>query len=290
MSVSHDEGAHDGGEWRRYSAEFRADAGPLTAMNQHARAVVRDRWQIWTAFKRNFIARYRNTVLGAAWSIILPLVPISAYAILAFLYGRNRPEMPYLVFTSLGVTIFSFATGPISGIISAMRAEWALFAKSQFAASTVILSSLGHLAWDLLIRTVAIVAILAFFRIAPHWTAMLAPLVVLAAVMTGLGIGIFAALMNSVIADVEHVITVVLRYLVFFSAVIFPLPDIDLVQMIVKFNPFYTYVMELRSLVVFGRFHDLPVFAATSALGVLTFVIAATALYRAEGRLRGLSI
>jgi ABC-type polysaccharide/polyol phosphate export permease len=270
-----------------YSPSYRVGASPTEAMAHWARVLRKDRWQIWTAFSRNFKSNARDKVLGFVWQIVLPLVPVSVYMALALMQAFPMSgQMPHVLFLCIGITVYGLATGPIQDTLSALQSEASVLARSDVSFLTPILSRFGQLVWDTLVRAVAIVVMLIAFGINPGLNVLWLPLVLAPVILLGLGLGILASIANLIAKDVANVVAILIRYGFFFSAVVFPLPRTGMLGDILKFNPFCTYVNEVRDLVVFGRFESPPLYFATAAFSLVVFFVAMTLLYRAEPRLR----
>ena len=269
-----------------YSNRYRRNIGIIGALVGMVSGVLEDRRQIWVAIKRNLKSAYSNTMLGMGWSVIMPLVPISAYAVLGLLFGRTNSAMPYLLYVSIGFTVFSLISWPIAGTLTSLRSEAGLLARSDIRMTTVILSAYGQQIWDNGIRIIVVLLGMAYFQSPIHIASLLSIMIIIPAVLFSMGIGGIAALLYVVAKDVGNIVTVGMRYLVFFSAVIFPMPQIPLVQKWIVVNPIYTYVNEARSLIVFGEFQKPEVLAWTIGASVLLFIVVNTIFYRLEARIR----
>jgi len=252
-----------------------------------AKEIRNDKWRIWEAFKRNFRSNYAETVLGIGWSLILPLVPIGVYVLLASMRVVTRAEdIPFVLYICIGVTVYGMATGPIQDTIGAIRGEGALLSKTNVGVITVVLSRFGQLVWDTLVRLVAIIAIMAWIGVTPSWGAVLTLLVVIPLFVLALSLGLICGILNTVAKDVANIVGIIIRYGFFFSSVIFPMPTEGTLAKILLFNPFNTYVVEVRNLLVKGRIENLELFLITSVVSFAIFLFAAIALRRSEARLR----
>lgn len=271
-----------------YSPTYRVSASAFEALKYWGRTFWKDRWQIWTQFLRNFKSNINETALGFAWSVILPLVPVSVYSTLALM--RAFPvvgHMPHVLYICIGLSVYSLATGPIQDTMSAVQGEAAVLSKSDVSFLTPILSRFGQLVWDTLIRAVVIAAMILLFGISPGWGVLWLPLALIPVLVLALSIGVLAAILNIVAKDVANIVAIVIRYGLFFSSVLFPMPLTGrLANSIMMFNPFATYVIEIRNLIVFGHMENPALFCITAGVTMIVFLIALTILYRAEPRLR----
>ena len=57
----------------------------ITAWRKTLQAIWRNRWLIWVNFKKDFFYQYKQSGLGMLWSLIMPIIPESAYLFLGHL-------------------------------------------------------------------------------------------------------------------------------------------------------------------------------------------------------------
>lgn len=270
-----------------YSPSYRHRSGLWTALKALVADIHGNRWQIWESFKRNFQGNYAETVLGQVWMVILPLVQIGVYVLLAHMRVVARSEeIPFVLFITIGVTVYGMATGPVLDTMGAIRAEAALLSKTNVSIMTVVLSRFAHLVWDVSVRLVFIVGIMVWLGVAPGWGALLVPLAMLPVFLGALSAGLILGILNTIARDVANTVSIIVRYGFFFSSVVFPLPKEGTLGTIMIFNPLNTFVNEIRNLMVKGEMEDVPLFLITSALMVVLFFFAAMFLYRSEARIR----
>ncbi|WP_273184618.1 ABC transporter permease [Hyphomonas adhaerens] len=271
-----------------YSPGYRSKAGPFAALRAYAGEIRRDRWQIWMNFLRKFKSSYNTTFFGMFWAFALPLVPIGAYTLLATMRVVTvTDQMPYLVYIALGVTLYAYVTAPIEQTMAALKGEMALLSKTHIGVFSVILGRFGTVVFETLIRLAYIVILMAIYGGYPtHWTSLLFIPLLFGVFLSSLGVGLLLSIFNAVAADVEKVVSVILRFGVFFSGVFFPMPTTGKSGMFAPFNPILTFVDGLRSQLVKGHVTDWHVLASTLGAGLFVFLIAVVMFYRAEPHLR----
>ncbi|WP_084398680.1 ABC transporter permease [Henriciella aquimarina] len=271
-----------------YSPGYRARSGPIEAISAYAREIRRDRWQVWMNFLRKFKSSYSTTFAGMFWAFALPLVPIGAYTLLATMrVVSTTDDMSHLVYIALGVTLYAYVTAPIEQTMAALKSDKALLSSTHIGVFSVILGRFGTVVFETLVRLGLIAILMVFFGGYPThwWSAAFLPLLGVV-FLSSLGVGLLLAIFNAVAADVEKVVSVILRFGVFFSAVFFPMPQGGLSGQLTDFNPIHTYVNGLRTLLVKGYLPDPAVMAWTGGLGMVIFLVAITLFYRAEPHLR----
>lgn len=271
-----------------YSPGYRVKSGPIEALAAYAREIKRDRWQIWMNFFRKFKSSYSTTFFGMFWAFTLPLVPIGAYTLLASMrVVATTDDMSHLVYIALGVTLYAYVTAPIEQTMAALKGDMALLSKTHIGVFSVILGRFGSVVFETLVRLGLIGVLMFFFGGYPtHWASLWFIPFLLVAFLSSLGIGLLLSIFNAIAADVEKIVSVVLRFGVFFSAVFFPMPDDGLTGEMTYLNPIHTFVDGLRTLLVKGYLPDWQVMAWTAGSGIILFLVSIVMFYRAELHLR----
>src|SRR5215467_11040331 len=152
----------------------------------------RDLWRYRELFYflawRDILVRYKQTVLGAAWAIIRPLLVM---IVLTFIFGRvaklgsNGTPYPLLVFAGLLPWQFfsnAFTDAGNSLILNESMISKIYFPRLMIPGSSVIVSFV-----DFLIAGSVFAVLMAWYRFQPDWRILTLPLLI--AVMFGAAIG-----------------------------------------------------------------------------------------------------
>lgn len=76
--------------------------------------LIKSRDLIWRLFVRDFLAKYKQTVLGVLWAIIMPLLMIGTFVFLnrTGVLNIGKTDVPYPIFALVGLSIWQlFAAG-----------------------------------------------------------------------------------------------------------------------------------------------------------------------------------
>jgi len=184
---------------------------------------------IWTLAQRDLKARYKGTLLGWLWSLILPLVTLGLYALVFGVIFRaqvepmgNGHEPNYAVWLFLGLIAFNFFS---YGLLRGAASLWSLAGvlnRVRVPALAPILASLVAVGLQTLVELVLYLGVLALFMNV-GWTWLLLPLwVVLFAAFTA-GLTLAVAVFAVRYQDVQQLLAVVLTFLFFATPVMYPL-------------------------------------------------------------------
>jgi lipopolysaccharide transport system permease protein len=250
-----------------YHKDYLISDSLITAWRKTLQAVWRNRWLIWVNFKKDFFSQYKQSGLGMLWSLILPIIPLSVYLFLGYVRVLNvKGGMPFPVYMITGMTFWLLLR---EGIISGMKAiqkDRGILTQINTPLIVVILSRYGNVCANTLIRLVFLIFILFFYKIIPNPNIILIPFILIPLVSLGLGLGILLGIFNSTNSDIENLSTTFLRYGMFLSSVIFPMPTKGILGAVNNINIFNHLIVGLRDFVVLGQFQYPVHFGASSAI------------------------
>lgn len=229
----------------------------------------------WRLFVRDLTARYRQTLLGAAWVVLTPLAMV-----LVFVFLRNsgvltlgEMPVPYPLFAIIGLTIWQlFATG-LHLCTNAMISGGSMVVKINFPKETLIAAAFGLSLVDFLVRVVFIAILLMWYHVPVTWNALFFPVSVLPLALFTLGLGFFLALLTSLARDVSNIVSAGLTLLLFATPVLYPEPPTRTFQIITVLNPLSPLVNAPRDLIVYGSIRDGEPFATASVLALMVFLL-----------------
>lgn len=247
----------------------------LIAVWRSLREIWNHRWLIWVTFKKEFVGQYKASALWAVWSLVMPLIPLTAYLFLVFIRALNvKGGVPYPVYILSGMTFWLILSEGVTSSMSAIDKERAVLTKVNIPLIAVMMSGYGKVCANTLIRLPFLILVLFIYKIVPPPIAFLFPIVLLPLIFLGLGFGIIFGMFAAMIQDAQNAVGVLLRYGMFLCSVVFPMPTTGWLGVINRVNFFNHLIVGVRDFLLTGSFTDPVGYIAGSAISVLIFVIA----------------
>jgi lipopolysaccharide transport system permease protein len=273
---------------KQYTASYRCRASIIKSCLALAHQARKFRWQIWLATKKNIQNTYQQDVLGIFWAIVMPIVPMTVYMILAHIkVFKTVDDMPHIFYIAMGMLVWLLMTNTIHAMTISIKAEKAILTTSNFPVFPAMLSRLGEMLHDTTIRLLAVIFIIVWYQVDVHFVRSLMSLLgLLPAIIFAVALGMILGLLDVVIQDTRRIVTLMLRYGLFVSSVIFPFPEWGIPQMLNQFNPFNTYVNGVRDLLYHGQLDNPSLYFYTSLVGVILFLIAVRLVYSMDYKVR----
>ena len=172
--------------------------------------------------QRNIKTRYKQTVLGVAWTILQPL---SAVVIFSLVLGRlaNVPSdgVPYPVFVYSGLAAWLYMAGA-SNLASESLAQYRqLVTKVYFPRLHAPLSSTLPGLVDLAISIAAIGVFMAIYDVRPTRAIVFLPLCIVILVLFTFAVGTWLAALNVQYRDVRNALAFMLQLWLFVTPVVY---------------------------------------------------------------------
>ncbi len=156
---------------------------------------------------RDVLVRYKQTVLGAAWAILQPLINM---VVLSVIFGNlanmSSEGFPRPIFTFSALLPWGLFATALSDAGRSMMANRAMITKIYFPRLILPLSKvLGGLV-DFAIAFVVLLGMMLYYGIVPQTAIWTLPLFLLLAIFTALGIGLWLSALNVMYRDIGYIL------------------------------------------------------------------------------------
>jgi len=173
--------------------------------------------------KRNLMVRYRQTVIGASWSILQPLLMMTVFTVFFGLLGRiPSGGLPYPIFFFLGLLPWQMVAkilneGSASVVANSALVTRVWFPRVYFPVSVALASLV-----DLALTGVALAVLLFVFHVVPGPAIVVLPALIAIGWMTGLGVALWLSAINVAYRDVTQLLPFLTQLWMFCSPIIYP--------------------------------------------------------------------
>ena len=226
------------------------------------------------SIKREFQSKYRNSLLGAAWTVLNPLAMIVVYTVIfSQVMGSRLPgsgsTFAYSIYLCAGVLTWGLFA-EITGRSQSVFLEHAnLIKKLQFPRIClpiiVVLNALINFAIIFGLFTVFLVASGTF----PGWIyAALLP-VLLLQILFAIGLGMILGVLNVFFRDVGQFFTILLQFWFWFTPIVYPLATLPpAVRELMGWNPMAAVITAYQTILVHGQAPDWASLLPVAVLGL----------------------
>jgi lipopolysaccharide transport system permease protein len=209
----------------------------LTALN------LRDLWiyreLIFFLVWRDIKVRYKQTLLGATWAIIQPIMTMLVFT---FLFGKiaKMPTdgIPYPIFSYTALLPWGLFTTALNQGSRSLTAHNNMITKVYFPRLVLPLASVLGGMIDFAIAFLILIVLMIYYQVTPTATIWTLPLFLLLAIVTALGVSLWLSAINVKYRDVNYALPFLTQFWLFVTPVAYSSKVIsDKWQIVYSLNP-----------------------------------------------------
>jgi homopolymeric O-antigen transport system permease protein len=172
---------------------------------------------------RDVKVRYKQTIIGAAWAILQPLMTMMIFTVI-FGNFANIPSdgLPYSIFAYTALMPWNYFAQVISRGGISLVGEANLIVKVYFPRLIIPIASVVAPLTDFFVSFLVLIVMIAWFGIVPSWNVLYLPVFLLLALMTGLAVVLWLSPLNVRYRDVSHTIPFLIQFWLYASPVAYP--------------------------------------------------------------------
>lgn len=172
---------------------------------------------------RDINIRYKQTILGAAWAVVQPVLTMILFTIFfGRMAGVPSEGAPYPLFAFAALLPWQYFATTLGNAANSLVNNSNLLSKVYFPRLLIPLTSLFPPAVDFLIAFMVFIGLMFYYRWVPTLKMIWLPAFLLLAMVTTLGAGLWFAAMNVKYRDVRHIVSVLVQFGMFLSPVAYP--------------------------------------------------------------------
>lgn len=233
--------------------------------------------------KRDLLLRYKQTAMGFAWAIFMPLVNTIVFSVIFTRVAPINAGMPYPLFAYTGLFAWNFFASSLRFAISSLTSNPNLVSKVYFPREIFPFSATIVSLVDFGVSSVVIVLLMLYYRIPPTPAIALLPVVLLVHVLFTAGMSLLLAMSNLFYRDVKYLFEIVLTVWMFVTSVLYPVELIHgKLGMAMRLNPMTPIIDGYRDVLFKGASPFTPAFGIAAAVSLVLFTSAWLMFHRAE--------
>lgn len=208
--------------------------------------------------KRDFVAFYKQTMLGPLWYVLQPLFTTAVFTVV-FSRLANIPTdgTPAFLFYLTGLVAWQYFAACMTKTSDTFVANAAIFGKVYFPRIAIPVAVVITNMLAFLIQFAVLAVFLAFFawrgaRVEPNAWLLALPVLVVQMALLGLGVGTLLSSLTTRYRDLTFVVAFGTQLWMFATPVVYPLSEVpERWQAVIALNPM-TSVVEMFRLALLG--------------------------------------
>jgi len=172
---------------------------------------------------RDVKVRYKQTVLGAAWAIIQPFFTMVVFSLFFGQLAKMPSDgIPYPIFSYAALVPWTFFANGLSQSSNSLVGSANLITKVYFPRLVVPISSVISGVVDFVLAFIILFGMMLFYKMVPTLNVIWLPLLLLLALVTALGVGLWLSAMNVQFRDVRYVVPFLTQLWLFATPIAYP--------------------------------------------------------------------
>ena len=236
---------------------------------------------------REIKAKYKQTVLGVAWSLLQPLSLMLVFTVVFSLFARLPSDgVPYALFSYCALVPWQFFAGVLGRGAGSLLSNQALVQKVYFPRELIPLAVVGSAVVDFAIGFILFLCLISFYSIAWSSVTLLVIPIFLILCLFVIGLIFLLAPMNVFYRDIGFIIPVAIQLLMFATPIIYPLSMVpESFRPYYILNPLAGIIDSFRKILLHNMPPDWPSLGFAAVISLLVFSLGFAYFKRVEFRL-----
>jgi lipopolysaccharide transport system permease protein len=250
----------------------------------------RDLWKYRELFYflawRDLLVRYKQTVVGVAWSVVRPLLTMLVLTLVFGKFGKlPAGGVPYPILVFCGMLPWQFFSTALSESGSSLVSNSNLISKVYFPRLVVPASSVITSFVDFLISAVILAALMGVYRWLPSSNCIVLPVFVLLTFAASFGAGLWIAALMVEYRDFKFIVPFIVQFGLYLSPVGFDSSVVpDRWRLLYSLNPMAGIIDGFRWAILGGQHALYLPGLLTSVLGIAGMLITGIWYFRKTER------
>ena len=187
---------------------------------------------------RQIKVRYKQTLMGASWAIIQPLLTMMVFSVIFGTVLKVPSEgIPYPIFSYSGLLLWIYFTNSLTIASTSMVSNNALITKVYFPRMVLPISSCLFGLLDYAIALAILILMMFFYQTTPNITILLLPVLLSLTFILATGIAFWLSAVCVRYRDVQFALPFLIQLMLFATPVIYPPSFAGRFEWLLRLNP-----------------------------------------------------
>ena len=172
---------------------------------------------------RDIKVRYKQTVLGAAWAIIQPFFTMVVFSLFFGKLAKVPSDgIPYPIFAYAALVPWNFFAQGLTQSSDSLVGSANLIKKVYFPRLAIPISTVISGSVDFILAFTVLLGMIVYYGMSPSAKVLWLPLLLLLAVTTSLGVGLWLSALNVQFRDVKYTVPFLTQFWMFATPIAYP--------------------------------------------------------------------
>ena len=223
-------------------------------------SLIQHRELLWDLVKRDFIGRYKGSMLGIVWSLFNPLFMLAIYTIVFSVAFKARwgageeSKVAFAIVLFSGIIIHSFFAECLNRAPSLITSHPNYVKKVVFPLEILPWMALFSALLHFLVSFGVLLIFCLLAGVAVHIGVLLTPIILIPLVLMTMGLSWIFASLGVYLRDLSQVMGMVTTVALFLAPVFYPIESLpEAYRALLAWNPITLPIVQLRDLMLWGK-------------------------------------
>lgn len=203
-------------------------------------------------FLRDFLAQYRQSILGVFWAFAPPLVTALTFLFLEQqeIINVGETTVPYILYVTSGTVLWQTFIEALNSPLKAVGANRAILTKVKFPREALLLAGIYQLLATFGFRIIILLFAFIAAGTAPTLSILLFPFGMAGLILFGYALGLIVTPLGLLFGDIERIIMMVGGFWMLLTPVVYPPPTDGFGAILSRINPASPMIVTARDWLV----------------------------------------
>jgi len=234
---------------------------------------------------REIKGKYKQSILGYAWVILVPLLNLLVMSIVfSYFFRVPTKPIPFVIYLFVGLVPWTFTANAIASGTSSIIANGSLITKVNFPREIILLSTIASRIIDLILLSLTLIVFLFIYHVEPKASFLFIPLIFFVQLILVIGISLILSATNVFFRDVENMLVVILTAWMYLTPIFYP-PELipAKIRFLFGLNPMVGIINAYRNAIFYGVPPPLASFGFSIVISLI-FLVAGIMIFRKLSR------
>jgi len=232
---------------------------------------------------RDLRLRYKQTIMGFAWAIFMPLLNTALFSVIFTRVARLDTAVPYPLWAYCGLAVWNFFASGVKFGTNSLSGNIQLVTKVYFPRETLPVSAVLVSAVDFLVSCTVLAALMIWFRVTPGWALLFVPVLVCVQVIFTIAVSLALSMANVFYRDVKYLVEALMMVWMFGTSVVYPIQRVGgRLGTLLSLNPMTPLVDGYRAVILYNQLPPLLGFVYATTVSIVLLGVVWFVFHRAE--------
>lgn len=240
---------------------------------------------LWQMTKRDLLLRYKQTIMGFAWAVFMPLLNTLVFSTIFTRVANIDVGMPYPLFAFTGLLAWNFFSSSMRFSAISLSSNASLVSKVYFPREVFPMAQVVVCFIDTLVAGVVVVGLMVWYGYYPGVAVIWLPLILLAHLALTSACAMMLSMANLFYRDVKYLTEIVLSVAMFSTTALYPASLVGgRTGAVLQMNPLSVIIDSYRTVLFVNEWPDVISFSVVLVVSIVSLLGAWLVFHRSEYR------